>query len=82
MAKELDETEQTFKEEFDFLDKIEKVKSQPDMNPVLLRTEYIFLANQFAKLLKDAVRISRNSDKAQKKLLKYKDLIDTLRNME
>ncbi|MBK7868248.1 MAG: hypothetical protein IPJ75_15380 [Ignavibacteriales bacterium] len=82
MAKELDETEQTFKEEFDFLDKIEKVKSQPDMNPVLLRAEYIFLADRFAKLLKDAVRISRNSDKAQKKLLKYKDLIDTLRNME
>lgn len=82
MAKILDETEQTFKEEFDFLEKIEKVKSQPDLNPVLLRAEYIFLANQFEKLLKDAVRISRNSDKAQKKLLKYKDLIDTLRNME
>lgn len=82
MTKQLDETEQTFKEDFDFLEKIEKVKSQPEMNPVLLRAEYMFLADQFTKLLKDAVRISRNSDKAQKKLLKYKDLIDTLRNME
>jgi hypothetical protein len=82
MHRELDETEQTFKEYFDFLAKIEKVKSQPELNPVLLRAEYLFLADQFAKLLKDAVRISRNSDKAQKKLLKYKDLIDTLRNME
>lgn len=82
MHRELDETEQTFKEYFDFLAKIEKVKSQPDLNPLLLRAEYLFLADQFAKLLKDAVRISRNSDKAQKKLLKYKDLIDTLRNME
>ncbi len=82
MTKELDETEQTFKEEFEFLEEIEKVKSQPDINPVLLKAEYTLLADRFTKLLKDAVRISRNSDKAQKKLLKYKDLIDTLRNLE
>ena len=80
-TEQLDETEQTFKEDFDFLEKIKKVKNNKDIDPLMLMVEYRVLSEKFAKLLKNAVRISKMGDKAQKKLIKYKELMDTMRNM-
>ena len=82
MAEEiLDETEQTFKEDFAFLEKTKKVKSNKDIDPLMLMVEYQVLAEKYGKLLKNAVRIAKNGDKAQKKLIKYKELMDTMRNV-
>ena len=82
MAEEiLDETEQTFKEDFAFLERIKKVKANADIDPLMLTMEYNVLAEKYNKLLKNAVRISKTGDKAQKKLIKYKELMDTMRNM-
>lgn len=77
----LDETEQTFKEDFDFLEKIKKVKANKDIDPLMLMVEYQVLAEKYNKLLKNAVRMARNGDKAQKKLIKYKELMDTMRDI-
>lgn len=82
MAPELlDETEQTFKEDFDFLEKVKKIKNEKSIDPLMLMVEYRVLAEKYAKLLKNAVRISKMGDKAQKKLIKYKELMDTMRNL-
>lgn len=82
MAEEiLDETEQTFKEDYAFLERIKKVKANKDIDPLMLTMEYNVLAEKYSKLLKNAVRISKMGDKAQKKLIKYKELMDTMRNM-
>jgi len=82
MAKEiLDDTEMTFKEDIAFLERIKKVKTSKDIDPLMLTMEYNVLAEKYSKLLKNAVRISRMGDKAQKKLIKYKELMDTMRNI-
>lgn len=82
MLKEtLDETEQTFKEDFAFLDKIKKVRANKDIDPLMLMVEYSVLAEKYTKLLKNTVRIAKNGDKAQKKLIKYKELMDTMRDI-
>jgi hypothetical protein len=78
----LDETEQTFAEDFAFLEKIKKIKSQKDIDILELTLEYNILAEKYGKLLKNAVRIAKNGDKAQKKLIKYKELMDTMRNVD
>jgi hypothetical protein len=77
----MDETEQTFKDDFNFLERIKKVKSNKSIEPLMLVMEYNVLAEKYSKLLKNAVRISRMGDKAQKKLIKYKELMDTMRNL-
>lgn len=77
----LDETEQTFKEDFAFLERIKKVKATKDIDPIIVMVEYNVLAEKYNKLLKNAVRISKTGDKAQKKLIKYKELMDTMRNL-
>ncbi len=77
----LDETEQTFKDDYAFLERIKKVKAMKDIDPIIVMMEYNVLAEKYSKLLKNAVRISKTGDKAQKKLIKYKELMDTMRNM-
>jgi hypothetical protein len=82
MSKEiLDATEQTFKDDFAFLEKIKKVKASKDIDPLMLMVEYNVLAEKYGKLLKNTVRIAKNGDKAQKKLIKYKELMDTMRDI-
>jgi|WetSurMetagenome_2_1015567.scaffolds.fasta_scaffold141984_2 hypothetical protein len=80
--KTLDETEQTFADDFEFLERIKKIKSKKDIDMIELILEYNILAEKYGKLLKNAVRIAKNGDKAQKKLIKYKDLMDTMRNVD
>ena len=77
----MDETEQSFKSEIDFLEKIKKIKASRDIDPVILMVEYQVLAEKYTKLLKNALRIAKMGDKAQKKLIKYKELMDTMRNL-
>ena len=78
---EIDNTEDVFKEDFAFLERIKKVKSEKNIDPVILTMEYNVLAEKYSKLLKSTVRIARMGDKAQKKLIKYKELMDTMRNL-
>jgi hypothetical protein len=79
--KNLDETEQTFKDDIAFLDKIKSVKEKKEIDPVILMVEYQVLAEKYAKLLKQTIRIAKMGDKAQKKLIKYKELMDVMRNL-
>lgn len=78
----LDDTEQTFADDFAFLEKVKKIKSQKDIDILVLTQEYNILVEKYGKLLKNAVRIAKNGDKAQKKLIKYKELMDTMRNVD
>ena len=77
-----DETEEIFSEYYEVLEKAERVKSNPEMPQRAIMIEYMQLSEAFGKLLKTAVRISKLGDKAQKKLLKYKEVMDALRNIE
>lgn len=82
MADEImDETEQTFKEDFAFLERVKKIKANKNIEPFMLIMEYQALAEKYAKLLKNTVRIAKMGDKAQKKLIKYKEIMDTMRNL-
>ena len=78
----LDENEQTFAEYFDMLEKAKAFPQSGEQNARAILIEYMKLTESFERLLKTSVRISRMGDKAQKKLLKYKELMDTLRNIE
>ncbi|MFH0733157.1 MAG: hypothetical protein V1773_01715 [bacterium] len=77
----LDETEEIFTEHFKALDKAEKVKANPDIPQRALLIEYMQLTESFERLLKTTVRISKLGDKAQQKLIKYKELMDTMRDI-
>jgi hypothetical protein len=83
MAQEiLDETEKSFKDDIAFLEKIKKVKANKEIEPLMLMIEYQVLAEKYSKLLKNTIRIAKMGDKAQKKLIKYKELMDTMRNVD
>lgn len=77
--KKLDETEQIFSEYFDAREKANAVKENSALPPQALSIEYARLLDNYEKLLKLAVRISRLGDKAQNKLMKYKEVFDTMR---
>ena len=79
---ELDESKQVFKEYYELLDKANKTKSNLEMPQRAIMVEYMQLAEGFEKLLKTSVRIAKMGDKAQAKLFRYKELMDTLRNFE
>lgn len=78
----LDENEAVFTEHFEKLAEAKKYPEKGENNSRTVLVEYMKLTEAYEKLLKTAVRISRMGDKAQKKLLKYKELMDTLRNIE
>jgi hypothetical protein len=82
MATPLDENEEIFTEYFDILNKAKELPQKGEQNSRAILVEYMKLTESYEKLLKTAVRISRMGDKAQKKLLKFKELMDTLRNIE
>ncbi len=82
MAAQLDENEEIFTEYFDILNKAKELPQKGEQNSRAILIEYMKLTESYEKLLKTAVRISRMGDKAQKKLLKFKELMDTLRNIE
>jgi len=78
----LDENEEIFTDYFVVLNTAKNFPAKGEQNSRAILVEYMKLTESFEKLLKTAVRISRMGDKAQKKLLKYKELMDTLRNIE
>ncbi len=82
MATPLDENEEIFTEYFDILDKAKELPQKSGLDSRGILIEYMKLTESYEKLLKTSVRISRMGDKAQKKLLKFKELMDTLRNIE
>jgi len=78
----LDENEQAFTEFYEFLDRAKAFPQKGEQNARAILIEYMMLAESYEKLLKTTVRMARMGDKAQKKLLKYKELLDTLRSIE
>ena len=78
----LDENEEIFKDYFTILENAKNYPAKGEQNSRAILVEYMKMTESFEKLLKTAVRISRMGDKAQKKLLKYKELMDTLRSIE
>ena len=79
---ELDKNKQVFSEYFELLEKVNEIKNNPEMPQRAIMVSYMQLAEGFEKLLKTSVRIAKMGDKAQMKLFRYKELIDTLRNFE
>jgi len=79
---QLDESEKPFIEHYEFVEKAKALPSSPPADMRGLLIEYMKITESYEKLLKTAVRISKMGDKAQKKLIKYKELMDTLRNIE
>ena len=78
----LDENEQAFMEFFEFLERAKVYPQKGEQNARAILVEYMMLTESYEKLLKTTVRMARMGDKAQKKLLKYKELLDTLRSIE
>jgi hypothetical protein len=79
---ELNESKKIFKEYYQILDKANQIKKETDISQRSLMIEYMQLAESFEKLLTTSVRIAKMGDKAQQKLLKFKELMDTLKNFE
>lgn len=82
MSYKLNETEQIFSEYFEVLDKANEVKQNTSIPQTALMIQYMQLAESYEKLLKTSVRISKLGDKAQHKLMKYKELLETLRSLD
>lgn len=79
---ELDKSKQVFKEYYELLDKTNEIKKNPEISQRATMIAYMQLVEGFEKLLKTSVRIAKMGDKAQMKLFRYKELMDTLRNFE
>jgi len=79
---ELNEAKQVFSEYYEMLEKANRVKNNPEMPQRAIMIEYMQLVEGFEKLLKTSVRIAKMGDRAQSKLLRYKELMDTLRNFD
>lgn len=75
---ELSEQEKIFREDLEFIKKANHVAKQYNMEQPQLMIEYKMLKERYEKLLKTAIRIAKMGDKAQKKLLKFKELLNTL----
>lgn len=72
-----DEAEKIFRDDFLFIERTKKVVSKQEIDLIELRIEYNVLAEKYAQLLKNAVRIARMGDKAQKKLIRIKEKLDS-----
>lgn len=80
--KQYGETKKVFLEYYIALDKANSIKENPSIPQTSLMIEYMQLVESYEKLLKTTVRISKLGDMAQNKLMKYKELIETLSNLE
>ncbi|MBK7866569.1 MAG: hypothetical protein IPJ75_06000 [Ignavibacteriales bacterium] len=79
---ELDETEEIFSEFFAMVANAKEYPQRGETNARAVLIEYMKLTESYEKLLKTSVRISKMGDKTQKKLLKYKELVDSLRHLD
>ena len=79
---ELSEQEKIFSEDIEFVKKANHVSKQFNMDSGQLMIEYQMLKERYEKLLKTSVRIAKMGDKAQKKLMKYKELLSTLKSID
>lgn len=81
-TQELSEQEKIFQEDIDFLKKANHVAKQFNMEAGPLMIEYQMLKERYEKLLKTSVRIAKMGDRAQKKLIRFKELLNTLKNID
>jgi|GEM_PF-2344460 hypothetical protein len=79
---ELDSTEEIFSDYFAIVAKAKEYPQRGETNPRAIMIEYMRLTESYEKLLKTSVRISKMGDKTQKKLLKYKELVDSLKHLD
>ena len=80
--KESNGSESTFVEHSEFLAQIKKVKETQGISQEMLMMEYLKLAEKYETLLKSASRVAKMGDMAQRKLLKFKELFDTMRDID
>lgn len=81
MAKQ-ESSENVFAEYSAFLAQISKVKETQGLTQEVLMMEYLKLAEKYETLLKSASRVAKMGDMAQRKLLKFKELFDTMRDID
>lgn len=70
------DTEQIYAEEFGVLDHARSICQRTDTDPDRLQQEYTRLTNQFGRLLRDTVKLTRIGDASQRKLLQAYDQIE------
>ncbi len=81
MAKQ-ESSENVFAEYSAFLAQISRVKETQGLTQEMLMMEYLKLAEKYETLLKSASRVAKMGDMAQRKLLKFKELFDTMRDID
>ncbi len=79
---EISEHERIFQEDIQFAKKAKHVAKQYNLEAGALMVEYKMLVERYDKLLKTTLRIAKIGDKAQKKLIRYKELLETLQNID
>lgn len=76
----LDSTQSVFKEYFEQSEASEIIcRNMENLTKESIEVEYLKLLEQYNKLLKSAVKIARIGDRAQKNLIRYKELVDKIK---
>jgi hypothetical protein len=76
------ETEEIFSEYFAKLDNAKEYPNRGETDARIVLIEYMKLTESYEKLLRTSVRIAKMGDKTQQKLLKYKELVESLRHLD
>lgn len=77
---ELDNTESVFKEFFDQAESSDNFTKKMNQIPAdILAVEYLKLLEKYKKLLKASVKMAKIGDRAQKKLIKFKEMVDKIK---
>lgn len=77
---ELDNTESVFKEFFDQAESSDNFTKKMNHIPAdVLAVEYLKLLEKYKKLLKASVKMAKIGDRAQKKLIKFKEMVDKIK---
>lgn len=73
---------QIFKDELAVLARADTILANFNLDQRQMLVEYKNLRDGFEQLLRTSIRISKAGDRAQRKLLKFKELMDTFRDSE
>ncbi|MBN8545326.1 MAG: hypothetical protein J0L60_04250 [Ignavibacteria bacterium] len=77
----MDKNEKVFQEYFAQLEDAEKVKELlGNINREEISLEYMKLLESYKKLLKSVVKLAKLGDRAQARLIKYKEMIDKIKD--
>lgn len=77
--KKISNAAQIYVKEFELVDRVQKIASDPDISPEQLLKEYNQLGEEYNKLLKQIIKITRIGDANQRKLLQANEQIERQR---